>query len=225
MLKPSSPSPRGTTPSPLQPRVTKRAQAGSGPLFLIGVLCIIALSAVALTLMTSRPEGPVVHTSGEPNVGGPFTMVDHRGQAVTNEDFSDRIMILYFGFTFCPDVCPTQLLTISDALDALGDKANAFAPILVTVDPERDTPDVLAQYIENFHPAFTGLTGTDDQLKAMTEAYYVTYYKVEDSDTSADYLVDHTSIVYVMGRDGKYLTHFTHATTPEDMAKALEGLL
>ncbi len=192
---------------------------------LLAVLAVITATAIAFVMVTPPPQRPTVRTTGEALVGGPFTMVDQDGRTVTEDDFKGQVTVLYFGFTFCPDVCPTQLLALSSALDRLGKKADSIVPVFVSVDPERDTPRVLKDYVSNFHPSMVGLTGSPEQVAAMADAFYVTYYKVKNADTAAEYLMDHTSIVYVMGRDGKYLTHFTHSTTPEEMADTLKQFL
>ncbi len=192
---------------------------------LLATLAIITATAIAFVVTATPPDRPMVRTTGEATVGGPFSMVDHNGVPVTEESFKGKVLVLYFGFTYCPDVCPTQLLALSDALERLGDKGSDVAPVFVSVDPERDTPEVLKDYVTNFHPSMVGLTGSVEQVAAMADAFYVTYYKVKNVDTAAEYLMDHTSIVYVMGRDGKYLTHFTHATPPKQMAETLKQFL
>ncbi len=197
------------------------------PVLAMGLIAALLLGSIA-AFVVLRPTGPgqsgAVRTSGEALVGGSFSMVDHTGSEVTDGTYSGRLMVVYFGFTYCPDVCPTQLLVLSEALDRLGEDAEQIAPLFVTVDPERDTPEALAQYVSNFHPNIVGLTGSPEQLRTMADAYYVSYYKVQD-EAASDYLMDHTSIVYVMDRSGTYLTHFTHATSAEEMAGKLKDLL
>lgn len=157
-------------------------------------------------------------------IGGPFAMVDHDGKAVTQADYAGRYMIVYFGYTFCPDVCPLGLQLIGEALDIFaenGGDVSKVAPLFVTVDPERDTPEILKEYLSNFHPAFRGLSGSLAQLTEMGKAYRVYFAKVKDETSSADYLMDHTSITYLMGPDGGYVGHFSHNTTPQAMAERL----
>lgn len=158
-------------------------------------------------------------------VGGPFTLVDHTGKTVTDADFRGRYLLIYFGYTYCPDVCPTTLQTMTEALDLLGEKAEKVQPLFITVDPERDTVKVLADYVKAFHPRLVGLTGTADQIARAAKAYGVYYAKAEPSDPDAPYLMDHSSFVYLMGPDGRYLTVFPHGTTPEDMAATLKDVI
>jgi protein SCO1/2 len=166
-----------------------------------------------------------VKVMGQALVGGPFTLTDHTGKRVTDQDFRGRYMIVFFGFTFCPDVCPSALQVMSAALDKLGPKADRFVPILITVDPERDTPKQLATYVQSFHPRLIGLTGTPAEINAVVKAYRVYVRKVPDPKSSAGYSIDHTSLIYVMGPDGAYRTHFTHTTDVDAMAERLAKLL
>jgi cytochrome oxidase Cu insertion factor (SCO1/SenC/PrrC family) len=166
-----------------------------------------------------------VKVVGQALIGGPFTLTDHRGQRVTDQDFRGRYMLVFFGFTFCPDICPSALQVVSAALEKLGPKAERFVPILITVDPERDTPKQLEGYVQSFHPRLVGLTGTPAEIDAVVKAYRVYAKKVPDPKSSAGYGIDHTSLIYVMGPDGAYRTHFTHATNVDAMAERLAKLL
>jgi protein SCO1/2 len=159
--------------------------------------------------------------------GGPFSLVDHDGARRTDLDFSGRHMLIYFGYATCPDICPTGLQTLSTALDLVGARANVVQPLFVTVDPARDRPDVLKDYIQHFHPRLIGLTGTEAEIRAVAKAYRVHRRKVEMPDSAGpeDYLVDHASITYVMGPDGKHLTLFPHGTDAERMAEILTRYL
>ena len=168
---------------------------------------------------------PRVSLSGTALVGGPFTLVDQDGKTRTDAEFRGKLMLIYFGYTYCPDVCPTELQTMSDALDALGDKAVSVQPIFVTVDPERDTPSVVKDYVSHFHPSFIGLTGTQQQIEAATKAYRVYAAKVPAKDGGNDYLMDHTGLVYLMGVDGKYLANFVPQTTSHEMARTIAKYL
>lgn len=163
-----------------------------------------------------------VRTLGTPQIGGPFALVDDTGKPRTDADFRGRLMLVYFGYTHCPDACPTALQDIADALEKLGPAADQIAPIFVTIDPERDTVQYLKGYAEQFDPKFTALTGSAEQVAAAAKAYRVYYRKATDK---GDYLMDHSSIVYLMGRDGKFLTHFTPDTTPDQMADTLRKYL
>jgi cytochrome oxidase Cu insertion factor (SCO1/SenC/PrrC family) len=157
-----------------------------------------------------------------PPIGGPFSLIDDTGTSRTDAEFRGRFMLVYFGYTHCPDACPTALQDMADALAKLGPAADQVVPIFITIDPERDTVQYLKGYAEQFDPRFVALTGAQDQVAAAAKAYRVYYRK---ANNQPDYLVDHTSIVYLMGRDGGFLTHFTHETTPDQMADALRKYL
>jgi cytochrome oxidase Cu insertion factor (SCO1/SenC/PrrC family) len=157
-----------------------------------------------------------------PAIGGPFSLTDQHGNTVTEADYRGRYMLIYFGFTYCPDVCPTTLATMAEALDLLGDEAEPIVPILITVDPERDTPEQLKMYVSHFSPRFVGLTGTPEQIASVAKEYKVYYAKAAEEGADADaYTMDHSSITYLMGPDGAYVRHFSHATTADQMAERL----
>ena len=166
-----------------------------------------------------------VKVVGQALIGGPFALTDHTGKRVTDQDFRGRYTLVLFGFTFCPDICPSALQVMSAALDRLGPKADRFVPILITVDPERDTPMQLASYVQSFHPRLVGLTGTPAEVDAVVKAYRVYVRKVTDPKSTAGYSIDHTSLIYVMGPDGAYVTHFAHTTNADVMAERLAKLL
>lgn len=195
---------------------------------LLVVAGLIAGAAAALALFPAARERllPAVGmpTVGTALVGGPFTLTDHTGKRVTDKDFRGRYMIVFFGFTYCPDVCPTALQVMSAALDKLGPDAERFVPVLITVDPERDTPEQLAGYVSSFHPRLVGLTGTQAEIDAVTKAYRVYAQRVADPKSTAGYTFDHSAIIYVMGPDGRYVTHFTHTTSVDALAERLRQL-
>lgn len=157
-------------------------------------------------------------------LGGPFTLVDHSGRTVSERDFAGRPLLLYFGYSYCPDVCPTELGTIAAALDAMGPAAERVTPIFITIDPERDTPAALADYVSRFHPRMIGLTGTADQIAQAARAYRVYYAKVRPRDAT-DYLMDHSSFIYFVGPDGRVRSLFRPETTPEAIAAAVAAQL
>jgi cytochrome oxidase Cu insertion factor (SCO1/SenC/PrrC family) len=162
---------------------------------------------------------------GRAMVGGPFALTDQNGKRVTDKDFRGRYTLVFFGFTYCPDVCPSALQVMAAALDKLGAKGQAITPVFITVDPERDTPAQLASYLKSFHPRLVGLTGTPAEIEAVTKAYRVYVKKVSDPKSGAGYTFDHSAIIYLMGPDGAYLAHFTHAANVEAMAERLGKLL
>jgi len=132
------------------------------------------------------------------------------------------MMLIYFGYAFCPDACPTALQAMTVALNRLGAAADQVTPIFITVDPERDTPAQLKLYAANFHPRLVALTGSAEAVAQAAKAYRVFYAKQKDEGVTGGYLVDHTSIIYLMGRDGRYVTHFTHTMSPEAIAAEIK---
>jgi protein SCO1/2 len=175
---------------------------------------------VALWSLTA---GGPLESVGTASIGGDFTLVDQDGKTRRAEDFRGKLMLIYFGYTYCPDVCPTELQTMGEAVDLLGDKQDAVQPIFVTIDPERDTPEQLRLIAESFHPRLVALTGSKEQVAAAARAYKV--YFAKRPVEGGDYLMDHSSFVFLMGRDGKYLMHFGPGTTPEQMEAAIEKRL
>ncbi len=168
-------------------------------------------------------SGGVVLPQGV-SLGGPFSLTDHTGRAVTEADFAGRVLLVYFGFTFCPDVCPTELGIMAQAMEDLGPQAARVTPILITIDPERDTPQALAPYVENFHPAMRGLTGTPQQIADVARRYRVYYQRVQRPNMT-EYLMDHSSFIYLVGPDGRVRNLFRPETPPEAIAAAVRGVL
>lgn len=168
-----------------------------------------------------------VRVSGEAAIGGPFTLVNQDGETVTEADFHGKAMLIYFGYTFCPDVCPFSLQTMAAALDMLSPEERAqIQPVLITVDPERDTVEQLAQYVTSpaFPDGLVGLTGTPEQIADVASAYRIVYQRAE-TETAGDYLMDHSSIVYLMGFEGEFVDIFTHSADPPSMAARLQDFL
>jgi protein SCO1/2 len=180
--------------------------------FLLAILTICLMLGYRLVVDKWIPQ-----ESGEALVGGPFQLTDQDGNAVTEQTYKGKLMLIYFGFTYCPDACPTALGVMSAALDKLDVAAERVVPILVTVDPERDTPQVLKDYVSNFHPRMVGLTGTPEQIAEVAKAYRV-YYQKAAGATGGDYLMDHTLLIYLMDGEGKYVANFAPSATPEQMA-------
>lgn len=160
-------------------------------------------------------------------IGGPFQLIDQSGKTRSARDFNGKLMLVYFGFTYCPDVCPTDLQAIGLAMDQLGAAADEVQPLFITVDPERDTPEHLAQYVPMFHPRLIGLTGSAAAVNAAAQAYRVYYKRVtfenKTSENKAeDYTVDHSAFVYLMDRDGRYLGFFPPGTPAERMVEMIK---
>lgn len=158
---------------------------------------------------------------GREPVGGPFALVDHNGRPRSEHDFRGKLMLIYFGFTYCPDICPTDLQNIGLALDQLGAAGESVQPLFITVDPERDTPEHLKDYVPLFHPRLIGLTGDPAAIRAAADAYKVYYARVPN-ERGDDYTVDHSSFIYLMGADGQYLGFFPPGTSPERIAETLK---
>jgi cytochrome oxidase Cu insertion factor (SCO1/SenC/PrrC family) len=164
-------------------------------------------------------------STGAVSIGGPFELLDQHGATRTDEDFRDRYMLMYFGFTHCPDTCPTALLKVTNALEGLAEadaaKAERVTPIFVSVDPERDTPEALRSYAEHFHPRLIALTGALRELKELARAYGVFFAKVP-TGRPGEYLMDHTGFVYLIGPNGKYVDHFESDASVDDLVHALQ---
>jgi protein SCO1/2 len=150
-------------------------------------------------------------------IGGPFSLVDQNGAERRDTEFRGRFMLIYFGYSFCPDVCTTALNDMSQALDRLGQAADKIQPIFITIDPVRDTPEQLKSYAANFHPRLVALTGSNEAIATAARAYRIYFAKSKETAGQADYLMDHSSIIFLMDKDGRYLTHFTHATSVDAM--------
>jgi protein SCO1/2 len=195
----------------------------SSKVFGLVTLAAAALIALAAGLsLLDRNNGPV--TSGAALVGGPFELVAHTGQTVTDRDFRGKYMLVTFGYTYCPDVCPAELQVISTALDHLGEKAREIQPLFITIDPQRDDVKALSQYMPHFHAQFLGLTGSPEAIDKAAKAYRVYYAKGKDSG-GKDYLMDHSSIIYLMDREGTFLKHFSYQTDAKAFAKAIEDAI
>ena len=193
-------------------------------LLITAVLAVLAFTAY-IVFSALVPRSTDEAGSGQVAIGGPFELVDHDGRTVTEKDFAGRLMLVYFGFTHCPDICPTGLQTIAIAMDQLGAAADKVQPLLITVDPERDTPPVMKEYVQAFHERLVGLTGSPEQVAKVAREYRVYYQKVALKDSSLGYSVDHSGFIYLMDGQGKYLAHFRHDATPEQMAQRIKSKL
>jgi protein SCO1 len=190
-------------------------------------LLVGALGGASALILTRGAQGPQVETTGKALIGGPFTLVDQTGKTVTDRNFRGRYMLIFFGFTHCPDICPAELQVMSAALDALGPKADEVVPIFVTLDPERDTPEAVGAYVKNFGKNFIGLSGSQAAIADAAKAYRVTFSKFEykDKDGNNDYSIDHSALVYLMGKDGEYIDHFAYGTPATKMTETMRRYL
>ena len=194
--------------------------------FWLALACVlfsapIAANETAEPSATELIEGLL---SGRAPVGGPFELTDQTGQRRTDADFQGKLVVIYFGYTYCPDVCPTELQSISLALDKLGAAADTVQPLFITVDPGRDTPARLADFVSSFHPRLIGLTGSLAEIRKTAIAYRAFFAK--NGATTADhYSVDHTGFIYLLGKDGRYLGFLPPSLSPDAIADAIRARL
>jgi protein SCO1/2 len=180
----------------------------------------LVLFSAVIFLVTGRSPAPIAMPSA---VGGPFKLVDQNGKAITDQDMKGEPFLVFFGFTHCPDICPTTLFDVSEIFRALGPDAAKIRALFISVDPERDTPAVLKDYLSSFDPRIVGVTGDLASIAAAEKAYRV-YAKKVPTDGS-DYTMDHTAIVYLMNKEGRFVTPFNIKRRPEDAAADLKRYL
>lgn len=201
------------------------------PIMIALLAVVAAIGVAAITAWFQVSDKSVTSTSmvlPKVKIGGPITLTDHTGTRVSEADFAGKYMMIYFGYTYCPDVCPTELTIMTQALMELADSdpemAEKITPVFITVDPKRDTVAVMKEYVDNFHPRMVGLSGSSDDTKAAAKAYRV-FYSLGEPDEDGDYGVDHSSFLYFMGPDGAYRTMFKHNSDPMEVAKTLRSVL
>lgn len=190
-----------------------------------GAALALALTAGALWSQI----GAATHTADNGKallaaLGGPFSLTDQNGRAVTDRDFHGRVVALFFGYTFCPDICPTDLQILAEALDKLGPRADGVQPLFVTIDPQRDTPAQLAEFTTMFSPRILGLTGPPEQIADAAKRYRAYYARAMGDDGDA-YTMDHSAFLYLLDRQGKLAEVLPHATPADRVAAALTNLL
>lgn len=192
----------------------------SRPLIIIAAFAASLAVGLALTLwLMGGPRGVTAAST----IGGPFQLVDQTGQAVTEKNLQGKPTIVFFGFTHCPDVCPTALFEMSEILRAMGKDANRVNAYFVSVDPERDTPEIMKSYLSSFDPNLKGLTGSPEQVAGVISAYRVYAKKVPMKD--GDYTMDHTALIYLMDREGRFVAPFNIKRKPEEAAADLKKYL
>jgi protein SCO1/2 len=190
---------------------------------LLVVAAFTSTSARAQTSERSAAELMDAVMWNRESIGGPFALVDHTGRTRTDAEFRGKLLLVYFGFTYCPDVCPTDLQQMTLAIDQLGSAGDAVQPLLITVDPERDTVEHLRDYVALFHPRLVGLTGSAEAIRSAARAYKVYFAKAAIG--ADDYTVDHSAFIYLMDREGRYLGFFPPGTSAERIADAIRPLL
>jgi protein SCO1 len=195
----------------------------------VRIIAFVALLlAVAVVVLAYTPwgqslwQGKVAREMGAAAIGGPFKLTDQNGKPRSDADFRGEYTLVFFGYTNCPDVCPTTLQTLTDAMTDLGPKADKVTPVFITVDPERDTAKALKDYAANFTPRLVMLTGSPADIAAVAKEYRVYYAKAGEGP---NYAMDHTALIYLMGPDGTYVTHYAPQATADDIAKDLSKRL
>jgi protein SCO1/2 len=202
------------------PNNTILNRRGFAPAILAAVALLLLLSGVAVWFF--GPPGAVQDAA---TIGGPFTLTDGAGKPVTDQSFRGKFMLVYFGYTFCPDVCPTTLNDVAQAVDKLGATADRLQPLFITVDPARDTPEVIRQYAAAFSPKLDGLTGTDAQIATVAKEYRVYYKKHVTGPGPTDYTMDHSSILYVMDPAGHFVGVIGADEGPDAIAADLKKFM
>ena len=192
------------------------------PAALLGGLAILGAGVLIGLEHRDRPRG-AAGTLLASAIGGPFRLVDQNGKTVTDADLKGKWSLIYFGYTHCPDACPTALNDIAIALDELGPKRAAVRPVFITVDPERDTPEVLKAYVTAFDAPILALTGTPEEVAQAAKGYRIYYAK--HPEAGGDYSMDHSSVIYVMDPQGRFTASFTQENSPEEIAERLKKLL
>ncbi|WP_029012922.1 SCO family protein [Niveispirillum irakense] len=198
--------------------------------FLLGIAALAAaLALLAGTVLLTEQMRPGSSTadggSGRADIGGPFTLTDHTGAPVTEAALQGQVSLVYFGYSFCPDICPTDLQVIGETLDLVQDDLPEAQGLFITVDPERDTQAQLAGYVSLFHPHIRGLTGTPEQVAAAAKVYRAYYKKVSAEEAgSSDYLMDHSAFIYLFDRQGQFVRVFGHGAEAAAIAEAMRAL-
>ena len=194
------------------------------------VIALIVL-ALGVGLFIAEKQGRLSFASnetstGKADIGGGFTLTDQNGNQVSDSQFRGKYMLVFFGFTSCPSICPVGMATLTQVMEQLGDDASKVQPVFITVDPETDTPARMKEFLANFHPSIVGLTGTPEQIKAVESAYKVYAAKSKDKNMPGGYNVDHSGFIYLMDKNGEYLRHCaydeTSAKLTSDIKEAIE---
>jgi len=188
----------------------------------LGMLVAVAVFPGAISGFFGQPKSWSV---GKAQIGGPFQLVDHNGRKVSEKSFSGQHLLIFFGFTYCPDICPAALQKVSVVLEQLGPKAEGLKPLFISVDPERDTVEQLKLYMSNFDKRIVGLTGSNAQVANAVKVFRAYAKKREDASNSDGYTMDHSSFLYLMAPNGEFVTHFTHVSPVDKMVERLAAEL
>lgn len=203
---------------------TPEPKRKGGLALLTGLVLVTVLAGGVFVLGKTHFAGSPAEVAEktEARIGGPFTLTDQDGETVTQETYAGKFRLVFFGYTFCPDICPTTLTEISNVMQELGADAEKMVPLFITVDPQRDTPAHLKEYVGFFDDRIEALTGTPEQIADVATAYKVYYKKAQQNPEDAgDYLMDHSSVIYLMGPEGRFRTHFSHGTPVKTMVDAI----
>ncbi|XVN41163.1 MAG: SCO family protein [Rickettsia endosymbiont of Argas persicus] len=195
---------------------------------IIGISLLIGVGALYLLLSLKTPDKPL---AGQVNIyeddvkiGGDFELIDQNGDVFNSDELKGKLSLIYFGFTNCPDICPTSLNKISKVVEVLTKNKIEVVPVFITIDPDRDTPAVLKEYLKHFHTKFIGLTGNDKQIKNVADKFKIYYAKAaSESDNDQNYMLDHSSFTYLMDKNGKYLKHFHLDSPPLEIVEFLKS--
>ncbi len=195
----------------------------------LGLVAVVfaALGGAAAFLAMQEPEGPVSPAQvniGDAEFGGAFTLTDHTGARVSSDALIDGPTLIYFGYTYCPDVCPVDVANMAETADMLAERGVEVTPVFVTIDPARDDPESLSYYVEGMHPEMVGLTGSEGEIKEVAEKFNVYYQRVELEDSAAGYLMDHTTFTYLLTPEGVEAV-FRNGHPPEEIAGAVAEIL
>ncbi|MBT4711824.1 MAG: SCO family protein [Alphaproteobacteria bacterium] len=197
-------------------------------IFSILALALAFVAAIYGGIVTGQFDSQKIQTAADNTtalIGGDFTLTDQHNEPVTQDALLGHYSLVTFGYTFCPDICPVVQQTIAAALDNLGPLADGIVPYLITIDPARDTVEVMAEYSKHFHPSLVAMTGTPEQIAQAASVFRIFYGRVSEPEDTEFYLMEHSSVIYVMGPDGKYIAHFTHATPMDEMVQRLKEIL
>ena len=194
---------------------------------IIIISLLIGVGALYLLLSLRTPAKPL---AGQVNIyednvkiGGDFELIDQNGEIFNSDELKGNLSLIYFGFTRCPDICPTSLNKMTEIVEMLNKHNIDILPIFITIDSKRDTPIVLKEYLKHFHPKFIGLTGNEQQIKDITNKFKVFYARVNNDDADPNYMFDHSSFIYLMDTNGKYLKHFYLDSSPKEIIEFLRN--
>lgn len=187
------------------------------------VLCVLALVGLFAWLGGNPATNGTKNAGDTALIKASFTLETHPDKTVRATDFKGRYLLVYFGFTHCPDICPTTLLVMQNSLQKLGKRNSLVQPLFITIDPERDTPKAVSEYVAHFGKGFIGLSGSADAIHQAADSFKVYYSKAEDKNSALGYNMDHSSFIYLMGKQGEYLAHFPSSIAEQDLTEELKN--